>query len=356
MKIHIASETKYFIRGNGVHTAFIDHLELMKSANGIEVVINNEGHGDVFHCHTYGLYYFLKGLRYKGKRVYTVHVIPESIKGSLPQWQFFMPFVKWYFKQVYSFADVCIAISPHVEEAIRETGAKTEIVRIYNPIQSEKWQSSPERRKEGRKLLGVGEKEFLILGVGQLQARKGVEDFIDVARSVPEARFVWVGGRPFKAMTEGITRIDDQIEAAPSNIQFAGMLDLEQMPLVYAAADLLLFPSYQENCPLAPIEAAASGLPVVFRALPEYKSLYEHTYIKAKDTTDFIRITRRMMTDRYYYANAVILSEILIKQFDQKSIRIKLIHLYNCLNEKAWDVSLSNILNGKKADAGITAE
>lgn len=343
MKINIASETKYFIQGNGVHTAFVNHVELMKSVDDLKVVVNDEGHGDVFHCHTYGPYYFLKGLRYKGRRVHTVHVIPDSIEGSLPMSDFFMPFVKWYFKKVYSYADVCIAISPQVEKAIRETGANTEIVRISNPIPTEKWRSTPEHRKEGRALLGIGENEFVVLGVGQLQARKGVEEFIDMARGIPEARFVWAGGRPFKAMTEGIARINKKIETAPSNIQFTGMLDLEKMPLIYAAADVFLFPSFQENCPLAPMEAAASGLPVVFRDLQEYETLYDHTYLKARKTKDFITMTRRMMNDHFYYANAVSLSSNLIKQFDKDIIREKLIHLYQDLSERKSAFSLFRI-------------
>jgi len=334
MRLHIVSETEYFIKGNGVHTAFVDHVELMKSTDNVEVVINNEGHGDIFHCHTYGPYYFLKGFRYKGRRVYTVHVIPDSIKGSLPGWHFFMPFVKWYLKQVYSFADVCIAISPRVEEAILESGANTEIVRISNPIPTEKWKSSSEKRKEGRAFLGIGENDFLVLGVGQLQARKGVEDFIDVAKAIPEAKFVWAGGRPFKTMTEGVARINKQIENAPSNTKFTGILDLELMPLIYNAADMLLFPSYQENCPLAPMEAAACGLPVVFRDLEEYKTLYEHEYLQAKDIHDFIKITRHLMNDRTYYEDAVFLSAKLVRQFDKNGVREKLIHLYQRLNEE----------------------
>jgi 1,2-diacylglycerol-3-alpha-glucose alpha-1,2-galactosyltransferase len=343
MKINIASETKYFIQGNGVHTAFVDHVELMKNADNIEVVVNDEGHGDIFHCHTYGPYYFIKGLRYKGHRVHTVHVIPDSIEGSLPMSDFFMPFVKWYFKKVYSYADVCVAISPQVEKAIQETGAHTEIVRINNPIPTEKWKSTPERRKEGRASLGIDEKEFVILGVGQLQARKGIEEFIDMAAEMPEAHFVWAGGRPFKAMTEGIVRINKKIENAPSNIQFTGLLDLEKMPQIYAAADLFLFPSFQENCPLAPIEAAASGLPVVFRDLEEYKTLYDHTYIPAKSTKDFVDIARRMMNDHSYYKEAVLISDNLIRQFDKNTIREKFIHLYQDINERKSAFSLFRI-------------
>ena len=333
MKLHIVSESDHF-KGNGVYTAFVSHIELMKGVKNVEVVVNNEGYGDIFHCHTWGPALFLKGLRYKGRRILTVHVIPESIVGSLPLWPFFMPLVKWYFRKVYSFVDVCIAISPHVEEAIRDLGAKTEIVRISNPISTEKWHASPEKRKQGRALLGIGEDAFVILGVGQLQGRKGVEDFIEVARQMPEATFVWVGGRPFKAMTEGVARINKQMEHAPSNLTFTGMIELESMPLAYNAADMMLFLSYQENSPLAPIEAAACGLPVVFRDLPEYKSLYENAYITGNDNEAFIHIARQLMHDRLFYTDAVKISTNLIKQFDKNIIREKLLKLYTRLYER----------------------
>jgi 1,2-diacylglycerol-3-alpha-glucose alpha-1,2-galactosyltransferase len=91
MKIHVISETPFVMKATGVHTAFIDHIELLKENNDVEVVVNEEGIGDVIHGHTYGLYNIWKGIRYKGRRVYTVHVIPDSIKGSLPLWQLFMP-------------------------------------------------------------------------------------------------------------------------------------------------------------------------------------------------------------------------------------------------------------------------
>lgn len=334
MKIHIVSETNPFFKGNGVHTAFLDHVELMNSSDDVETVVNSKGMGDVFHSHTYGPYYFFKGLPYHGKRVHTVHVIPDSIKGSIPMWKAFMPLAKWYFKQVYSYADVCLAISPMVEDAIRATGADTEIVRIQNPIHVQKWERTPERRAKGREILGLPQDAFVVLGVGQLQARKGVEDFIDVAEGLKEAKFVWVGGRPMKMMTEGISRIDTRIETAPANLQFTGMLDLTLMPYMYAAADVMLFPSFQENCPLAPIEGAASGLPVVFRDIVEYQKLYDHPYLKASNTEDFIELTRKLMNDKQALANAAALSKQLIVQFDKDRIREKLLSVYTRLNNR----------------------
>ena len=300
----------------------------------MEVVVNDEGTGDVFHGHTYGLYYIWKGRKYSGRRVFTAHVIPDSIKGSLPFWQVFMPFIKLGLKIVYSYADVCIAISPMVEKAILETGAKTKIVRIYNPVHTETWKRTEEKRKKGRQMLGLAKDEFVVLGVGQLTGRKGVDDFLDVADAVPELKFVWAGGRPFGKLTEGIKRIDERLRKAGKNFINAGQIDLEMMPDIYAAADLMLFPSYQENCPLAPIEAAACGMPVIYRDIEEYRSLYINSYIKAGSTEEFIALTKRMANDTDFYNEGLRLSEELIIQFDKDIIREKLISVYRSLLNK----------------------
>jgi 1,2-diacylglycerol-3-alpha-glucose alpha-1,2-galactosyltransferase len=331
MKIHVISETEFLMKATGVHTAFMDHIELLKEKNDVEVVVNNEGTGDVFHGHTYGLYYLWKGRKYKGKRVFTAHVIPDSIKGSLPLWPLFMPFIRLGLKIVYSYADVCIAISPMVERAILATGARTRIVRIYNPVHIETWRRTNENRRKGRQMLGLTEKEFVVLGAGQLSGRKGVEDFIDIAEAIPGTRFVWAGGRPFGSLTEGINRINEKINNAGKNFIYAGQVNLEDMPNIYAAADLLLFPSLQENCPLTPIEAAACGMPVIFRDIEEYRSLYEHPYLKAAGKDEFINMTRRMINDRNFYNEGLKISEQLLIQFDKDIIRRKLINTYQSL-------------------------
>jgi 1,2-diacylglycerol-3-alpha-glucose alpha-1,2-galactosyltransferase len=331
MKVHVISETQFYMKATGVHTAFMEHIELLKEKNDIEVVVNDEGTGDVFHGHTYGLYYIWKGRKYRGRRVFTAHVIPDSIKGSLPAWWLFMPFIRLGLRIVYSYADVCIAISPMVEKAIRDTGAKTRIVNIYNPVHINTWKRTEENRKRGRQKLGLTENEFVVLGVGQLEKRKGVDDFLDIAEAIPEVKFVWAGGRPFGRWTEGIKRINERFSNAGKNVVHAGEVNLEEMPLIYAAADLMLFPSYQENCPLAPMEAAACGMPVIYRDIEEYRSLYENPYIKAGNTKEFIALTKSMIGDRQYYKEGLKISEQLLTQFDKEVIREKLISVYKSL-------------------------
>jgi len=328
LKIHVVSETPFVMKGQGVHTAFVEQVELLKEKNDVQVVVNEEGWGDLMHAHTYGPYYFWKGRKYKGRRIHTAHVIPDSIKGSLPMWKRLFPFVNWYFKKVFSYADIVIALSPMVEEAVRALGVKSRTVKIYNPVLISKWKRTEENRQQGRQLLKLSGDQKTVLGVGQLQSRKGLEDFLDIAEAIPEATFVWVGGRPFGKLTEGIERINARIKTASPHIHFPGMFDLAAMPAIYAAADLLLFTSYQENCPLAPLEAAACGMPVIFRDIREYTLLYDHPYLKAKTTEAFIGLTKKLLNEPEFYTQSLAISAELIKQFDQEKIRQELVDLY----------------------------
>lgn len=334
MKIHVISETLFLVKGTGVHTAFLNHIDLLKEKNDLEVIINGEGTGDVFHSHTYFLYYFWKGKKYKGRRVFTAHVIPDSIIGAFPLWQLFMPFIRWGLKKVYSYADICIAVSPRVENAIIRTGATTRIVRIYNPVIVDLWKRTSEKRSIGRRMFGFSESDFVVLGVGQVQGGKGIEDFIEIAEEIGEAKFIWAGGRPFGLLTEGRNRINKRLKKAGNKVATTGQLALDQMPFIYAAADLMIFPSYHENCPLAPLEAAASGMPVIFRNLEEYKLLYENPYLAAKDKNEFIYLTRRMINDKDFYNEGLRISEGILPQFDKNKIRDEFVNLYRSLINK----------------------
>ncbi len=327
-RIHVISETAFFIQGQGVHTGFLDCVNLLRQDTDVEVVVNGAGWGDLMHAHTYGPYYFWKGRRYRGRRVFTAHVIPDSIKGSLPLWPIFMPFARWYLRRVYSYADVCIAISPAVKRAIQGLKADTRIVQIYNPVDTERFFPSPELRAATRKRLALPKDAFVVLGVGQLEPRKGVEDFLAISKACPDMHFVWAGGRPFGMMTAGVASLNKQIPSAQGRVRFLGLLPLEDMPAIYNAADLLLFPSYQENCPLAPLEAAASGLPVIYRDIPEYADLYKSPYLKAKDRGEFIALTKQMAEDGSFHAQGCLISSRLFAQFDKETIRGQLLGLY----------------------------
>jgi 1,2-diacylglycerol-3-alpha-glucose alpha-1,2-galactosyltransferase len=120
IRLHMISETAWVSKGQGVHTAFLELIELLKNDSRLSISINGEGNGDVFHSHTYGPYYFWMGRKYKGRRILTAHVIPDSSIGAIPFWKQLLPLTTWYLKLAYAYADVVIAISPTVESKILE--------------------------------------------------------------------------------------------------------------------------------------------------------------------------------------------------------------------------------------------
>ena len=48
-----------------------------------------------------------------------------------------------------------------------------------------------------RKKYGFNATDFIVLGAGQVQTRKGVKDFVEVAKKTPDINYVWCGGFSF---------------------------------------------------------------------------------------------------------------------------------------------------------------
>lgn len=93
--------------------------------------------------------------------------------------------------------------------------------------------------------------------VGQLNAVKGVEDVIAVARAMPGLR-VRVAGH---GKLEGLVRA---AAAELANLEYLGMLSAGEVQAALAGSRVSLMPSrWDEPGPLASLEAMATGTPVV---------------------------------------------------------------------------------------------
>lgn len=297
LRVNVMSETTRFrMTEQGGHTAFLDCVDLMEQHPDLEIRVNGREPCDLLHSHSWGPFYISKGLAYRGRRVFTVHALPETAEGALAgMGPLTRPLVRAYLKAIYNFSDLLVAVAPATAQSLRELRVRSRIEVVPNPLRNERFFPSPELRHEGRALLRVDEQRPLVIGVGQLQPRKGIADFAKVARNVPEAEFLWVGGRPFGIASAGMPEIRRLMVDQPRNLRFAGTFELTQMPLVYNAADALLFLSFQENCPYAPMEAASCGLPVIFRDLPAYRLLYPSEYLVGSGVEGFGALLREIL-------------------------------------------------------------
>ncbi len=119
---------------------------------------------------------------------------------------------------------------------------------------------SPERRAFEREQV-VGKGNEMIFTVGVIQTRKNTLNALKALRYLPERyRLVIAGGDG-----HGSEAIHDFIrtEGLGSRVALLGYVTAERLPILYDAATVFLFPSFEEGFGLPVLEAMAHGLPVI---------------------------------------------------------------------------------------------
>jgi len=125
-----------------------------------------------------------------------------------------------------------------------------------------------ERARERQRLVGQG--NVMLLSVGVLQTRKNTLTALRALEILPPRfRLVLAGGDGYgsEAVRDYIRR-----QSLASRVRLLGHVPAHQLPALYQAADVFLFPSLEEGFGLPVLEALANGLPVVASrtsALPE---------------------------------------------------------------------------------------
>ena len=102
-----------------------------------------------------------------------------------------------------------------------------------------------------RMKLNIDVKDFVVGWMGRLESIKRPKLFLDLARLVPEAKFVIAG--------EGSLR-EDLEKDSPKNVSFVDWVNTE---VFWSACDLAVSTSENEAQPYALIEAGLSGLPLI---------------------------------------------------------------------------------------------
>jgi len=115
-------------------------------------------------------------------------------------------------------------------------------------------------RSEGHP--AVSPDRLSLLFVGRLASRKGVSRAIRCMARLPD-------DGPFELLIAGTGRHEDRLKALAADlgvrdrIEFLGFVPDEDLPALYTAADVFLFPSRYEGFGLVFLEAMACGTPVV---------------------------------------------------------------------------------------------
>ncbi|KXT79321.1 glycosyltransferase family 4 protein [Streptococcus sp. DD13] len=288
LRINMKSSSEK-VAGQGVSGAYRELMRLLHRDAGDALVVteNQSVRADVTHYHTIDPQYFLSTFRKKkvGRRVGYVHFLPETLDGSLKLPWLVRKIVGWYVIRFYNRMDHLVVVNPSFIEDLVAAGIPREKVSyIPNFVNKEKWYPLEQAERVAiRTELGLSEGDFMVLGAGQVQKRKGIDDFIALAEQRPDVTFVWAGGFSFGGMTDGYEKYKALMENPPSNVRFPGIVSPDQMRRLYAATDLFLLPSYNELFPMTILEAASCGAPIMLRDLDLYKVILEGKYYPAQD-------------------------------------------------------------------------
>lgn len=335
LNVNMVSESDITVQAHGVHTAYVEMARALEHRSDVELIrgqFDKQLDVDVVHFHSMGLS-VLKKLRQKNaKKVISAHIIPASLVGSIALAQYWSPLAARYMKWFYNRGDKVLAVSGTVAKILEtELNVPKEKIEVfYNTIDMSRYTSSPEKRSEARTRLGIKKKEFVVVGNGQVQPRKRLDIFVQMAKDLPDVTFVWVGGIPFKRLGADYAAMQKLMNSVPENMKITGIIPHEDVADYLAAADVFCLPAEQENHPMAVLEAAGANLPIVIRDIPEYDDTFANDAIRCRDG-EFTDAIRRLRDDSEFYKTTQKNSKKIAKRFDTATMVERLVALYRNL-------------------------
>jgi len=143
---------------------------------------------------------------------------------------------------------------------------------------------APGDKRSARRSLGLADDEFVVLQLGRLVPRKGIDNVVRaLAKLDPawRARLVVVGGetaRPDASATPEIARLRDLAArlGIADRVTFTGHRQRADLRACYLAADVFVSTPWYEPFGITPLEAMACGTPVVGSAVGGIQYSVQH--------------------------------------------------------------------------------
>lgn len=343
------------VKGQGVGSAYLEQVKLVtEGASDIfDVRINDWRDSDIIHHHTVDPMSYVRMKTSKSIHVSYVHFLPETLDGSInipkPAFEVF----KKYIIDFYKTADYLVVVNPIFINALEHYGiAKDKIKYIPNYVsKTDFYKKTPKEITSLRKELSIKADDFVVLGVGQVQTRKGVLDFVEVAKKLPDVTFIWCGGFSFGTITDGYKELKKVFDNPPTNVRFLGIIPREKMNDMYNMADVLFMPSYNELFPMSILEASNVKTPILLRDLELYKDILFEDYLKGNSNEEFIELLAKLKKDRSFYQEYATKSNDISLFYSKENVlniwRKFYVEIYN-KNEASHLVFLSKESNGLK--------
>lgn len=305
IRINVLSKAEE-VPAQGVGSASFEQNHLVNSSPVLDVSFNSKKNNfDIFHIHSVHLSNRLR-MNHKHTNIVDVHFLPRNNKGSIVLGKPIEYIFTRYVERMYKKADEIIVVNPFfIPEVVKIGIANEKITYIPNYVDKERFHElSVIEKKNIRKKYKIDENAFVILGCGQIQTRKGVEDFVEIAKRCPDYQFVWAGGFSFGKITHGYKKFKKIMANPPLNIKFLGIINREDMNDIYNMSDVLILPSFMELFPMTILEACNVSMPILLRDLKLYEPVLFNKYCSANDLDGFVEQLIKLHNNKDYYLYA----------------------------------------------------
>lgn len=225
--------------------------------------------------------------------------------------------------------DACISPSKHLLDIlINEGGLDVPHYIFPNGIDTEKYKSakakdSPITKKPGEKF---------IVCVARLSPEKRQMTLVESMPHIKDhnVKLVLAGGGPYEA--EVRQRVEEL--GLDDRVIFTGMLSSDKVAALLKQSDVFALASYHfDNQPMTFLEAAASGLPIVYCDERMTECLTESNSILTKgiEGEDFAKVFNSLLSDKEKLAKMSKAATKVVADFDSKRMAEKMAEVYQKL-------------------------
>lgn len=296
MSVYLYAGGFKIVKKSGVGQALLHQQEVLDAAR-IKSDPHLSSNTKIVHINTVlpdSLLFAVWAKRKGVKVVYYAHSTMEDFRYSFRGSNLFAPLFKKWILFCYNRGDIILTPTEYSRKLLNSYGIRKPIYSISNGIDTKKFCFSQAYRKVFRERYHLKDRDKVVISVGHMIERKGLPDYIALARKMPEVRFFWFGYTNPSLLPGNMRKA---IKNAPANLIFAGYVDQDQLRYAYSGADVFAFLSKEETEGIVVLEALASEIPAVVRDIPVYDDwLVNGRDVYKADTVDeFARIISEIL-------------------------------------------------------------
>ena len=299
MKVLLYSNHQKMIEKSGVGRAIYHQKQALQN-NNIPWTMNEKDEYDVVHINTIFLksYRMSKKAKKHGKKVvYHAHSTQEDFRNSFICSNLIAPMFKYWITKCYNTADLIVTPTDYSKKLISKYKINKPIVNISNGIDTAYYEPNDEYRRRFREKYHFSEEDKIIISVGLYIERKGILEFVEMAKRMPEYKFVWFG---YTNLNTVPPKIRHAVQTKLPNLFFPGYVNRDELKEAYGGADLFLFMTHEETEGIVVLEALAMRIPVLVRDIPVFDDwlMNDVNCYKANENEEFEDKIKGILTGR----------------------------------------------------------